>query len=144
MSMIDATSSEQVIVQNELAAIFISLELSRSSWVVTSLSPGAGERLSRVQLAAGDMGALKERFSLLQAKCRARLNRDYQLVVIHEAGLDAFSLHRVLQMEGIESHVVDPASLATSRRRRRAKWTCNGFVPVTDLIMPPWLRMRAG
>ena len=25
-----------------------------------------------------------------------------------------------------------------------AMWTCNGFVPVTDLIMPPWLRMRAG
>ncbi len=25
-----------------------------------------------------------------------------------------------------------------------AVWTCNGFVPVTDLTMPPWLRMRAG
>lgn len=24
------------------------------------------------------------------------------------------------------------------------KWTCNGFVPVTSLIMPPWLRRRAG
>jgi Cu/Ag efflux pump CusA len=23
-------------------------------------------------------------------------------------------------------------------------WTCNGFVPVTYLITPPWLRMRAG
>ena len=22
-------------------------------------------------------------------------------------------------------------------------WTCNGFVPVTDLTMPPWLRTRA-
>jgi transposase len=27
----------------------------------------------------------------------------------------------VLQNEGIEGHVVDPASVATSRRRRRAK-----------------------
>jgi hypothetical protein len=26
----------------------------------------------------------------------------------------------------------------------RAVWTCNGFVPVTYLIMPPWLRTRAG
>jgi transposase len=26
-----------------------------------------------------------------------------------------------LQSEGIESHIVDPASIATSRRRRRAK-----------------------
>ncbi|MBA3896479.1 MAG: IS110 family transposase [Sphingomonadaceae bacterium] len=119
--MIDPTSGEQTIVQNELAAIFISLELSRSSWVVTSLSPGAGERMSRIQLVAGNMNALKERFSALQAKCRVRLDRTYPLIVIQEAGLDAFSLHRALEIEGVESHVVDPASIATSRRRRRAK-----------------------
>jgi transposase len=41
--------------------------------------------------------------------------------MIQEAGLDGFWIHRVLQAEGIESHVVDPASIATSRRRRRAK-----------------------
>ena len=35
--------------------------------------------------------------------------------------LDGFWLHRVLESEGIESHVVDAASIATSRRRRRAK-----------------------
>ena len=27
---------------------------------------------------------------------------------------------------------------------RVALWTCTGFVPVTCLIMPPWLRRRAG
>ena len=27
---------------------------------------------------------------------------------------------------------------------RGAGWTCNGFVPVTYLIKPPWLRRRAG
>lgn len=93
MPKIKPTSDEQAIIRNELTAIFISLELSRSSWVVTSLSPGAGERMSRFQLAAGDMRALKERFSLLQAKCRSQMKRDYRLVVIQEAGLDAFSLH---------------------------------------------------
>ena len=35
--------------------------------------------------------------------------------------MDGFWIHRVLESEGIESHVVDPASIATSRRRRRAK-----------------------
>jgi transposase len=35
--------------------------------------------------------------------------------------LDGFWIHRVLQSEGIESHVVDAASIPTSRRRRRAK-----------------------
>ena len=29
-------------------------------------------------------------------------------------------------------------------RSREVNWTCNGFVPVPDLTMPPWLRMRAG
>src|SRR5207249_12009608 len=45
----------------------------------------------------------------------------YPIVAIQEAGLDGFWLHRVLQQNGIESHVVDPASIATPRRRRRAK-----------------------
>jgi hypothetical protein len=39
------------------------------------------------------------------------------IIVIQEAGLDGFWIHRVLQQEGIEGHVVDPASIATSRRR---------------------------
>src|SRR6516165_1631179 len=38
---------------------------------------------------------------------------------VQEAGLDGFWIHRALQNEGIESHVVDAASIATSRRRRR-------------------------
>src|SRR5512132_3531992 len=36
-------------------------------------------------------------------------------------GLDGSSLHRLLEGEGIESWVVDPASVAVSRRMRRAK-----------------------
>ena len=40
---------------------------------------------------------------------------------MQEAGLDGFWIHRLLQDEGIESYVVDPASIAMSRRRRRAK-----------------------
>ena len=35
--------------------------------------------------------------------------------------MDGFWIHRLLENEGIESHVVDAASIATSRRRRRAK-----------------------
>jgi transposase len=42
-------------------------------------------------------------------------------VVIQEAGLDGFWIHRVLVSEGIESYVVDPASIAVSRRHRRAE-----------------------
>src|SRR6266403_1133299 len=47
--------------------------------------------------------------------------RNFPIIVIHESGLDGFWIDRVLRNEGIESHIVDPASVATSRRRRRAK-----------------------
>jgi transposase len=36
--------------------------------------------------------------------------------LIREAGLDGFWIHRVLQAERIDSHVVDLASIAASRR----------------------------
>jgi transposase len=35
--------------------------------------------------------------------------------------LDGFWIHRVLEQEGVESHAVDAASIATPRRHRRAK-----------------------
>ena len=62
-----------------------------------------------------------ERFRLLVAKAKARSGQDFPIVTIQEAGLDGFWIHRALEKEGIESHVVDPASIATSRRHRRAK-----------------------
>ena len=77
--------------------------------------------MSKHQVRSGDIASLLTRFSQLRAKCRTRTGRSYPLIVIHEAGLDGFWIHRVLQKESIESHVVDPASIATSRRRRRAK-----------------------
>jgi transposase len=97
------------------------LELSRSKWVVTSLSPGNGEKMSQYSLTAGDSSGLLARFADLKRKAQERTGSDYPIVTIHEAGLDGFWVHRVLQNEGIESHVVDAASIATSRRRRRAK-----------------------
>jgi transposase len=50
-----------------------------------------------------------------------RTGESFSFIVIQEAGLDGFWIHRVLKKEGIESHVVDPASITTSRRNRRAK-----------------------
>ena len=108
-------------IRSDLGAIFVSLELSRSIWLITSLSPGAGEKMSKHNAPAGDIGALLARLSELRQKTFARTGRSFPIIVIQEAGLDGFWIHRVLQNEGIESHVVDPASIATSRRRRRAK-----------------------
>src|SRR5438132_9848722 len=108
-------------IRSDLAAIFVSLELSRSTWLITSLSPDGGEKMSKHAVRGGDVAGLLERFAQLQKKARARTGKVFHFVVIQEAGLDGFWIDRMLRKEGIESHVVDPASIATSRRRRRAK-----------------------
>jgi transposase len=108
-------------IRTDLGAIFVSLELSRSTWLITSLSPGGGEKMSKHSVRGCDVAGLLERFAQLQEKARARTGQRFPIIVIQEAGLDGFWIHRMLNAEGIESHVVDPASIATSRRRRRAK-----------------------
>ena len=77
--------------------------------------------MSKQVVRGGDVAELLERFARLREKARARTGKVFPFVVIQEAGLDGFWIDRALQNEGIESHVVDPASIATSRRRRRAK-----------------------
>ena len=112
---------EHPAIRTDLKAIFVSLELSRSTWVITSLAPGGGEKMSKHAVPSGDIAALLARLSQLKEKARTRTGQVFPIIVIQEAGLDGFWIHRVLQKEGIESYVVDPASIATSRRRRRAK-----------------------
>jgi transposase len=104
-----------------LAAIFVSLELSCSTWLITSLSPGSGEKMSKHSVRGGDVTGLLNHVATLRAKAQARTGKTFPVIAIHEAGLDGFWLHRVLEQEGIESHVVDAASVLTSRRRRKAK-----------------------
>src|SRR3978361_1352428 len=119
--LLDHPSDEPTAVRTDIAAIFVSLELSRSTWLVTSLSPGKGEKMSKHSVTAGNVAELLTLFAELRRKAEVRTGQSYPIITIQEAGLDGFWLHRVLQQEGIESHVVDPASVATSRRRRRAK-----------------------
>jgi transposase len=112
---------EPAAIQTHIGAIFISLELSRSKWLITSLVPGGGQRMSKHWVEAGDLAGLLARFWAIRDKVLARTGNSYPIVVIQEAGLDGFWIHRSLVKEGIESHVVDAASIAVSRRRRRAK-----------------------
>ena len=121
MSARNHLPAAQATIRTDLGAIFVSLELSRTSWLLTSLSPGDGERMSKHALRSGVVAGLRARFSQLKEKVQIRTGQAFPVIVIQEAGLDGFWIHRLLQGEGIESHVVDPASIATSRRRRRAK-----------------------
>ena len=115
------SASAQAAIHVDLAAIFVSLELSRSTWLITSLSPGGGEKMSKHAVRGSDIAGLLSHLAKLGTKAQARTGRTFPIFVIQEAGLDGFWVHRVLGQEGIESHVVDAASVLTSRRRRRAK-----------------------
>ena len=53
-------------IRTNLGAIFVSLELSRSTWLITSLAPGGGEKMSKHSVPAGNIAALLARFSELQ------------------------------------------------------------------------------
>ena len=77
--------------------------------------------MSKHMVRSGDVAGLWSRFSQLKDKVLVRTGQVVPIIVIQEAGLDGFWIHRLLQEERVESHVVDPASIATSRRRRRAK-----------------------
>lgn len=121
MLAVTSLSESPAAIRVDLGAIFVSMELSRSKWLITSLSPGGGEKMSKRTVAGGDLAGLFECFGVLQEKAQARTGRSYRIIVVQEAGLDGFWIHRALEKEGIESHVVDPASITTSRRARRAK-----------------------
>jgi transposase len=95
-------------IRTDLAAIFVSMELSRSVWLITSLSPGAGEKMSKHATPAGDIAGLLMRFAQLQEKAQARTGQMLPIIAIQEAGLDGFWIHRVLLSEGIESYSWTP------------------------------------
>jgi transposase len=100
--------------------LFASLELSKSKWVVTINSPGS-EKFSQHLVEGGDGAGLIDLLSRSRAKAEQRCGVQVKAIVIQEAGLDGFWIHRLLLAHGIESHVVDAASIAVDRRHRRAK-----------------------
>lgn len=100
--------------------VYVSLELSRAKWLVTSLSAGS-ERISRHVIADRDQSALLNLFEQLKGRAERRVSRPVRIISIQEAGFDGFWIHRVLMNSAIESHVVESASIAVPRRHRRAK-----------------------
>jgi transposase len=100
--------------------LFAALELGKSRWLVTVDAPGS-DKLSRHAVAGGDGAALLDLLARLRTTAERRTGRPVEVLVIQEAGLDGFWLHRLLERNGTSSRVVDPASIAVNRRHRRAK-----------------------
>jgi transposase len=101
-------------------ALFMALELSRSTWLLAVSVPDR-DKISKYRINAGDSAALLNLLSRLRAEAERRCGKPVRTVSIYEAGLDGFWVHRLLEANGVESHVVDAASIAVNRRHRRAK-----------------------
>ncbi|RZF58612.1 hypothetical protein EWE75_24445 [Sphingomonas populi] len=80
-------SQSSTAVRIDIAAIFVSLELSQSKWLVTSISPGGGARVSQSILPAGDVASLLKRLGDLKRQTRDRVGGDFPIITIQEAGL---------------------------------------------------------
>src|SRR6202008_4627323 len=111
---------ERTCSRGDCPTLFVSLELSRSTWVVTTLAPGSS-KMSKHTLVGGDGRKLLDLPARLKSKAEQRIAAPVKVVAIQEVGLDGFWIHRLLEANGVESHVVDPASIAVPRRHRRAK-----------------------
>lgn len=104
---------------NGIATLAASLELAKKSWKV-ALQDGRRERPS-VHAVSAEVPAdrLVQLIELLEkARREAGATR---VVVVYEAGQDAFWIARALQARGFEVLVVDPASIPVQRHARRAK-----------------------
>jgi transposase len=72
-------------------------------------------------LVGGDGCKLLDLLARLKTRAQQRIAAPVKVVTIQEVGLDGFWIHRLLEANDIESHVVDPASIAVPRRHCRAK-----------------------
>jgi transposase len=100
--------------------IFVAIELSQKTWLVTLHSPER-DRISRHKLEGGDHAGLLALIARIRARAAEKLGSAPEVVSCYEAGYDGFWLHRLLETAGIRNFVFDAASIAVEQRARRAK-----------------------
>lgn len=103
-----------------IGTIFVAIELSQRSWLVTVHSPDR-DRISRHRLCGGDHAGLLGLIERVRARAAPALGSAPAVASCYEAGYDGFWLHRRLTAAGITNFVFDPASIAVEQRARRVK-----------------------
>ena len=113
-------SSKDTPTVGHYGTIFVAIELSRRSWLVTVHSPDR-DRFSRHNVLGGDHAGLLALIERVRERAARRLGSAPAVVSCYEAGYDGFWLHRLLMAAGITNYVFDPASIAVDQRARRVK-----------------------
>jgi transposase len=75
--------------------IFVSIELSQKTWLVTLHSPDR-DRISRHRIEGGDHAGLLALLEGVRAPAAGKLGFAPKIVSCYEAGYDGFWLHRLL------------------------------------------------
>lgn len=101
-------------------SVIVSVELSKRTWLVASLTPGAA-KISLRTIPAGDSAALLGHLRNLESKTGERIGEPAAIRLCFEIGYDGFWLARLLRANGIDTYVLDPASFLVSRRGKRVK-----------------------
>ena len=93
--MFDHLAKTPITVQPQASTLFVSLELSKSRWLVTVSAPGSA-KFSKYSVTGGDAAELLQLLERLQGAVAQRLGAPVAIAVIAEAGLDGFWLHWLL------------------------------------------------
>lgn len=102
------------------STIFVAIELSQGSWLVTVHCPDK-DKISRHKLESGDHAGLLALIDRMRERAARALEASPSLASCYEAGYDGFWLHRRLVAAGITNYVLDPSSIAMDQRARRVK-----------------------
>lgn len=121
------------------STLVVAVEISDRSWVLGAQVPGSTRPCSRLVIEP-DAAQLTAALSRLAKRAPVPPKRT---VVVYEAGHTGFWLARLLRSEGIEAHVLHPASVPVDRRARRAK-TDRLDVELLLRAVLAWLRAEPG
>jgi len=98
--------------------LHMAFELSEQWWKL-GFTTGLGDRQWVRNVRARNLEGLRE--TITEARKRFGLEESARVVSCYEAGRDGFWLHRWLEAQGVENHVIDSSSIKVDRRARRRK-----------------------
>ena len=98
--------------------LYLAFELAMNEWKL-AFATEQGEKIRIRNIPARDLQLLEREVAL--AEMAYNLPKCSPVVSCYEAGRDGFWLHRHLESQNFTNYVVDPASVETSRRGKKAK-----------------------
>ena len=105
-------------ISTTIGVLYVALELGDKHWKL-AFTVGLGQKPRLRSMRARELPLLHA--EIAKAKKRFGLPAQAPVKSCYEAGRDGFWLHRHLSSCGVDSSIVDSASIEVNRRQRRAK-----------------------